>query len=105
MTHTFILSDSARGIYCPQHTAETIQGIPNYLAAIRGINAEDLDILAQGPNDDNDEYWDAWTSVTDGGSFILLGKGQYTIHQSEHGDVWAIHEDELDEFFNDDEQA
>ena len=103
MKYTFLLSDSARGIYCPQHTAEAIKGIPNYLACIRGINAEDLDILEQGPEEENEGYWDAWASVTDGGSFILLGKGEFYLHQSEHGDVWAIHEDERDEFFADDE--
>lgn len=75
-----LFADSARGIYIPQHFAESID-----VEKWKYVTTEDLDILRAGP--DHDDYWEAWDCVlndaetTDGG----------VLHQD--GDLWLIYAD------------
>ena len=52
-----LFSDSARGVYIPQHFAESIRH-----DCISGVDADDLAQLALGP-DSCEEYWDIWHDV------------------------------------------
>ena len=76
-----LLSDS-RGVYIPRDFAD-------FGAHWDGVKAEDLEILAAGP--EHEHYWDAWDAV--------LGAATYTDgndnvwHLSQDGDLWAYCEE------------
>ena len=76
-TYSALFADSARGIYIPQHFAESHN--PEHWT---GINPEDLAILKTGP--EHDQYWDAWSDTLDNAETTDGGK----LHQD--GDLWVI---------------
>ena len=73
-----LLSDS-RGVYIPRDFAD-------FGAHWDGVKAEDLEILAAGP--DHEHYWDAWDAVL-GAATYVDEKGNVW-HLSQDGDLWAI---------------
>jgi len=72
-------SDNARGIYIPQHFAETFN------TGWSNIDQEDISILKQGP--DHELYWDAWTEVLDNAKFEKDGN-TWILYQD--GDLWCV---------------
>lgn len=75
-----LYADSARGVYIPQHFAQTIRQ-----DAIRNVRPELLDVLAAGP--DGPDYWEIWQDVVDNASVTDAGVC-YFLH--EDGDLWLI---------------
>lgn len=68
-----IIADSSRGIFIPQHAAESL--VPGWT-----ISDTDRETLAAGP--DNAYYWDTW--------FVVLQNAEYT---DAAGNVWRLHQD------------
>ena len=68
-----IISDSARGMFIPQHAAEC-------LAPGWAISDTDRETLTAGP--ENEYYWDTWASVID-----------YAEYTDESGNVWRLYQD------------
>ena len=70
MTNTIkqsvLFADSARGIYIPQHFAESYNS-----EQWQAIAQSDLDILLSGPECEN--YWDVWQDVLDSAETICGG--------------------------------
>jgi len=75
-----LYADSARGIYIPQHFAETI-----HRGSIEGVAMADLSTLAAGP--DGNSYWDTWSDILDN-AVITYGGTTYRLYQD--GDLWLI---------------
>jgi hypothetical protein len=73
-----LLSDS-RGVYIPRDFAD-------FGAHWDGVTAEDLEILAVGP--DHEHYWDAWDAVL--GAATYIDGNDNVWHLSQDGDLWAI---------------
>ena len=71
-----LYADSARGIYIPQHFAESVNR-----ALVAGVGADDWDILEAGPYCEH--YWDSWESVLDNARI-----GEYSLYQD--GDLWLL---------------
>ena len=72
-----LFADSARGIYIPQHFAESYA-----TEKWKYIDADDIQILLVGPN--HQFYWDAWDSVLNNAETICGG----VLHQD--GDLWVV---------------
>ena len=75
-----LFSDSAHGVYIPQHFAETVDW-----NAVDNWNEDQRDILLSGP--DHEMYWDVWTEILDGAYL----SGGYTLYQD--GDLWLVPSD------------
>ena len=73
-----LLSDS-RGIYIPRDFAD-------FGEHWRGVSAEDLAILAAGP--EHEQYWDAWDSILYTATYVDEKENVWHLHQD--GDLWAI---------------
>ena len=71
-----LFADSARGVYIPQHFAES-----HSADHWQGMDSADLDILKAGP--DHESYWDAWCDVLDNAETTNGGK----LYQD--GDLWV----------------
>jgi len=80
---TMLWLSEARGIYIPQHFANSFA---NRDQAVRGVSAEDWAILEAGP--DHEYYWDTWTDVCDRAIVTDDVGTQYRVHQD--GDCWLI---------------
>jgi hypothetical protein len=79
-TYSHLFADSARGIYIPQHFAESHN--PDKW---KYLDPADMDILRAGP--DHPDYWDAWSDVMDKAETVDGG----VLHQD--GDLWVIYAD------------
>lgn len=78
-----LFSDSARGIYIPQHFAETVKR-----ECVTCVDSADLDILAKGP-DTCEFYWDIWSDVESRAILIDPDSGtEYKLYQD--GDLWLV---------------
>ena len=80
----FCYADSARGIYIPQHFAETIKR-----DCVTGVSEEQFAILESGP--DTEFYWDVWCEVTDSAIVTNQSGESYTLYQD--GDLWLVPSD------------
>ena len=76
-----LYADSARGIYIPQHFAESIKR-----DCLSGVSDSDMDILAAGP--DHAEYWDAWCDVEQ--SAIVTDSEGREFYLYQDGDLWLV---------------
>jgi len=75
-----LFSDSARGVYIPQHFAESVRR-----DCVTGVTAQDLAILESGP--DTEGYWETWEAVEN--SAVVHGAdGYYRLYQD--GDLWLV---------------
>ena len=81
MTNTIkqavLFADSARGIYIPQHFAESYNS-----EQWQAIDQSDLDILLSGP--ESESYWDVWDDVLNNAETVCGG----VLHQD--GDLWIV---------------
>ena len=79
-----LYSDGARGVYIPQHFAESIRR-----ECVTGIDLADLDYLADASNMDADGYWDTWQDICDYAVVTDQSDGTvYTLYQD--GDLWLV---------------
>lgn len=77
-----LYADSARGIYIPQHFAESIKR-----DSVTGVSEEDWVILETGP--DHEWYWDTWSDVED--SAIVTDPESGTVYRlMQDGDLWLV---------------
>lgn len=76
-----LFSDSARGIYVPQHFGEEAAR-----DVWRGVSDRDWAVLEQGP--DHEEYWDVWDKVLDNAWARDKEGNVYRLYQD--GDVWVL---------------
>ena len=82
-------ADSARGVYIPQHFAESIKR-----ENVTGVSDEDWNILELDPNDEDtpDYYWDVWNDAEQNARITRPDTGiVYALHQD--GDLWLVPED------------
>jgi len=77
-----LYADSARGIYIPQHFAESINS-----DCLSGVDLDDLYLLKYGGPDHGD-YWDAWCSVLD--NAIVTDSNGDTFNLYQDGDLWLV---------------
>lgn len=95
-TYINCYSDSARGIYIPQHFAESI-----IRECLSGVTNDDLAILESGP--DTDLYWEVWDDVLSDAELTDSQGNTWTLWQD--GDLWLIRtdtpHDQLTEFMGD----
>ncbi len=85
-----LYSDSARGVYIPQHFAESIRR-----ECVTGIDMADLDYLADAEkNMADDGYWDVWQDVCDHAVITDSSDGTvYNMYQD--GDLWLVEQGAL----------
>lgn len=77
-----VYSDSARGIYIPQHFAETASDQWD------NVTDEDRAVLRAGP--EHPQYWDAWSDVLDNATYTVTADGEtYTWRLWQNGDLFA----------------
>ena len=76
-----LFADSARGVYIPQHFAESVNR--DFLS---GVNADDLATLESGP--DAEWYWEAWESILDNARLTDSTGQVWTLYQD--GDLWLV---------------
>ena len=75
-----VLLDSARGVYIPQHFADSYPDAEGWTPDLR-------ETLRAGP--DNEHYWDAWNDVLYCVTLVHPKTGaRYRLHHD--GDLWAI---------------
>ena len=77
-----LFSDSARGIYIPQHFAQSI----NREYVTGGVEPEDWTSLEAGPDSEN--YWESWDQVLTNCVITDADGIVWTLHQD--GDLWLI---------------
>ena len=82
MTTIKCIIDGAHGIYVPQAFVKRFE---NW----QGIDAEDLAILLEGP--DNRYYWDSWDYVLATASYKDDDGHTWTLYQD--GDLFAVRDD------------
>lgn len=75
-----IIADSARGIYIPQHAAESL------VETWQGFDSEQRAILMQGP--ESESYWDVWQEVLDAATWQDMDSHIWRLYQD--GDLFAI---------------
>jgi hypothetical protein len=73
-----LYASDRRGIYIPQHFAESYN-----TEQWQPINSESIDALKLGPHDCED-YWDIWHEVLDSAETVCGG----SLHQD--GDLWVV---------------
>lgn len=80
-----LFADSARGVYIPQHFAESIQR-----DCVTGVTQEQWAILALDPNDPETEwYWETWEDVENNAVITDKDSGiAYRLYQD--GDLWLV---------------
>jgi len=86
-----LYADSARGIYIPQHFAESVDR-----SCVSGIDLSDLDLLAEGPGiaDCSQGYWDIWNDVEQ--NCILTDSNGQRWRLWQDGDLWLVPVDAID---------
>lgn len=83
LKNAILFADSARGIYIPQHFAESVNR-----EFVSGVTSDQWHILL---NPDNDDYWDVWHEVQNTAKVTFKGK-VYMLYQD--GDLWLVPENE-----------
>lgn len=80
---SILISDSW-GVYIPLHFVTTFD------LDAWGVSGEEwaIETLKQGPNSENDHYWDAWVSITDKARFLDKDDIEWSLCQD--GDLFAV---------------
>jgi len=76
-----LLMDANRGAYLPQEFARGINR-----DCLFNVDPLDLETLANGPDDNTEDYWEAWDVVLSDAEIYLDGR-KYTL--SLDSDLWA----------------
>lgn len=80
---SILFADSARGVYIPQHFAESIQR-----DLVTGVTEDDWRILEAGPEDEL--YWEAWNDVEQSAVVHAPEGVDYYLYQDD--DLWLVPE-------------
>ena len=84
-----LYADSSRGVYIPQHFAESIKR-----EFVTGVSDQDWKDLTLDPyGEDSDILWHTWSKVIDNAR-VHNGEKTYLLFQD--GDLFLISEDEID---------
>ena len=84
-----LYADSSRGVYIPQHFAESIKR-----EFVTGVSEQDWQDLTLDPyGEDSDILWDVWSEVLDNARVHYNGK-EYLLFQD--GDLFLMTEDAID---------
>ena len=87
-------ADSARGVYIPQHFAESIKR-----ERVTGVTDQDWKDLTLDPyGEDSDILWETWNSVLDNARVNSLGV-EYVLYQD--GDLFLVRADQLESWLED----
>ena len=76
-----LFAGSARGIYIPQHFAESVNR-----DTLTGVSTDDMTTIESGP--DTEWYWEAWESVLDNARLTDSNGQVWTLYQD--GDLWLV---------------
>jgi len=80
--NSLLYADSNRGVYIPQHFAESV-----VRDAVRGVSERDWRTLEAGP--DEEWYWETWNRVEQNAILTEPGTGiEFYLYQD--GDLWLI---------------
>ena len=94
MQEIIIFSDSSRGVYIPQHFAESIKR-----ELVTGVTDQEWQDLTLDPyGEDSDILWETWTSVLDNARVSSLGV-EYVLFQD--GDLFLVRADQLESWLDD----
>lgn len=82
LSGALLFADSARGVYIPQHFAESVQR-----QHVTGVSDEDYSILLSGQ--DHEHYWETWEGVLNNARLTIPETGKAaTLHHD--GDLWVV---------------
>ncbi len=88
-----LYADGNRGVYIPQYFAESVNR-----EMVTGVTDEDWKTLEDGPDPENEWYWESWNTVTSNAVITHTDGTKCFLWQD--GDLWVVPEDyENDEFF------
>lgn len=98
LVKSVFLYDGHRGTYIPQEFAIDMMSNHHHyeFTSKSPILLQMLNELAKGS--ENAFYWENWNSILMSYYEIKRGEDIYLLTQGEDGDVWLIHEDELEEW-------
>lgn len=82
-TSAILFSDSARGVYIPQHFAESVRR-----DCVSGVDSHEWNILLLGPYE-NESYWHTWDSVQSRAIVTDPASG-VTYYLWQDGDLWLV---------------
>jgi hypothetical protein len=82
LSNAELYADSNRGVYIPQHFAESINR-----ACVTGVSEEDYNILLAGP--EHEFYWETWGRVTDNAVITNPNTGK-ECYLYQDGDLWVV---------------
>lgn len=85
MNNVILFAEDNRGIFIPQHFAESINR-----DFVTGVDSEQWTILEAGP--EHELYWDVWDEVMNGAVVSKDGR-EYTLYQD--GDLFLIDHDNM----------
>lgn len=77
-----LFADSARGVYIPQHFAESVRR-----DCVTGVSDEQWETLGSGP--DHEFYWGAWCEVEQSATVTDPDTGA-TFNLYQDGDLWLV---------------
>lgn len=77
----FLYADSARGVFIPQHFAESIRR-----ECVKGVSYAQWRILETGP--DAECYWDVWTEIENTARITDSNGQTFALYQD--GDLWFV---------------
>lgn len=78
-----LYADGARGVYIPQHFAESV-----HRQYVKNVSDDDWRILELGPTVENESYWDAWNDVTSNAVIEAPDGRKGFLWQD--GDLWIV---------------
>ena len=88
MQTVYFYADDDRGIYIPQHFAQSITR-----AYVQGVSDEEYGILEDGP--ENADYWEVWSDVLNNARIVRGVDGGQTFSLFQDGGLWLVDYDNI----------
>lgn len=89
MQGLILFSDSSRGVYIPEHFAESVKR-----EYVKGVTNEDLDFFINEEPYSVDHFWDNWENILNNLTLEIDGYKYSLWHD---GDLWLYCEDLMTE--------
>lgn len=104
---SFIILDSARGVFIPQDFAEAMLNEQHHEYRFKEVTHSLKQMLEELRDDgvDSEFYWDNWDTILTHYTEIVRGEDTFFLEQTEDGDLMLIHEDELEDIFGESTDA